>query len=261
MKRTIQSATFSIAMAAIMLTGCIEDVVDTNPPVISVTAPEGDTTTVIIGQTVDFVLDLTSGNKLASFQALSNNAGVELSNSNKTFSNTNVETLTVTATVGASVTAGTVVEISFVLADAYKQSTKKKYILAKAATTPLSEAKSFEWKRVGGAAGTGLETFGLSWTDNTTNNAVIRKGATKFVELTPAQWTSITNKEALKTAIDAATNIDKWEKVSATDASKTYDLALGTIKDNKYFLIHVTKSTVTVTDVGSTISITGHYKD
>jgi hypothetical protein len=258
MKRSIRKFALLTAIALGFFASCIEDVVDANPPVITVNSPTSDTISVVVGESTDFTLELTSGNDLVSFQALCSDANVELSNSNKTFTGTNVETVTVTASLSSTIAAGTVIEISFVLADAYKQTSKKKYILA---TGNLSAAKNFEWKRVGGNTATGLEDFGLTWTSNTTTNAVIKKGASKFVELLPAQWNSINTMQALKTAIDAATDMNQWEKVSATDASKTYDLTLGTIKGGKYYLIHVTNSTVTVATEGSTITIKGQYKE
>ncbi len=128
-------------------------------------------------------------------------------------------------------------------------------------TTPLSAEKDFTWQRVGSAAGTGLSQFGLSWTSNTATAAVIKKDADKFVELQSSQWTSITTFEALKAAVDAATDMTQWTGVSATQASKTYDVVLGTKKGDAYFLIHVTNSTVTTNTSGTTITITGKYKE
>src|SRR5690554_123632 len=40
-------------------------------------------------------------------------------------------------------------------------------------TTPLSSATSFEWKRVGGNPGVGLDMFGLKWTENSGGNAIV----------------------------------------------------------------------------------------
>jgi len=134
-------------------------------------------------------------------------------------------------------------------------------ITVELATTALSAEKDFTWQRVGSAAGTGLSQFGLSWTSNTATAAVIKKDADKFVELSSGQWTSITTVEALKAAIDAAADMTQWTGVSATQASKTYDVVLGTKKGDAYFLIHVTNSTVTTSASGTTITITGKYKN
>lgn len=261
MKNSLKMLSMTVAIATGLFTSCIDDVIDTNPPVISITSPTTDTVEVVIGESVDFVLDLSSGNNLYSFQALTSADGVELTNANQSFTNITEETVTVTATLTETVAAGTVVEINFILSDNQKQASAKKYILAKANTTPLSEAKDFEWKRVGGTAATGLDQFGLTWTSNTGTSAVIKKGADKFVELNPENWTNFTTLEDIVAAIDAATDMDRWEKVSS-EASKSYDLTLGTIKDGKYFLIHVENGKVTTdATVGTTIVITGKYKD
>jgi hypothetical protein len=262
MKKALTGLFLMVMVTVGFFTSCTPDVLDSNPPTISITSPTADTTKVFIGDSVTFSISLSSENGLASFKALSSVSGVEITNGNLTFSGTSSEKVSVTATLSNAVTAGTVIEISFVVEDSKKSASEKKVLVAKAKETPLSEAKNFEWKRVGGTTATGLETFGLTWTSNSTElNAVIKKGATKFVELEPATWTTIANLEALKTAIDGATDIDKWEKVSASSASKTYDLTLGTIKDSHYFLIHVTNSTVSVADAGTTVTINGQYKE
>jgi len=265
MKKTFNSLFLLVAVTLGFFTSCTEDIIDPaekNPPTITINTPATDTTTVYIGDSVVFSIKVTSENGLTKLKTMSSVAGVDIAEGEVTFSSTSFENVDVTAKITDAVADGTVIEISFVVEDAEKSATAKKVIVAKAKATPLSEAKSFEWKRVGGAAGAGLDVFGLTWTSNSSDlNAVIKKGATKFVELEPAAWSTITNLEALKTAIDAATDIERWEKVSASVASKTYDLTLGTIKDSKYYLIHVTNSSVSVADVGTTVTIGGQYKD
>ncbi len=51
-------------------------------------------------------------------------------------------------------------------------------ITVETATTPLEAAADFTWQRVGGAAATGLDMFGLKWTSNgKAVNAQIKKDA------------------------------------------------------------------------------------
>jgi hypothetical protein len=83
--------------------------------------------------------------------------------------------------------------------------------------------------------------------------------ATKFVQLTPAQWASITTKEDLAAAVDAGTDIVEYSGVSA-EATGTYDDVLATKYNDEYFIIHVTNATVVVGGSGTTITITGKYK-
>ncbi len=261
MKRTFKTLTIVCALALGFFTSCDPlATTEDDQPVITISAPEADTTSVAIGDTLDFTLEISSASGLASLQTTAG-LGIDVIEGAKTFNASLSESVIVSVVVSESATVGDVLEVNFTVANSSKQTSAKKLIKVLAKETLLSVAKDFEWKRVGGAAATGLETFGLTWTSNTATNAVIKKGADKFVELDPAQWTSLTNLEGLKTAIDAATDMEKWEKVSSTSASKTYDFTLGTIKAGVYYLIHVSGSTVTVEAAGSTIVISGQYKE
>jgi hypothetical protein len=133
-------------------------------------------------------------------------------------------------------------------------------VSAKGATTPLSSAQDFTWQRVGGANGTGLAEFGLSWTSNTSSVAIIKKDADKFVELDASDWTGLTTVEGLIAAIDAAVDQADFRGISVT-ASNSYDVVLGTKKGSDYFLIHITNATVTSDASGTTVTITGDYKE
>ena len=128
-------------------------------------------------------------------------------------------------------------------------------------THPLDAASSFTWERVGGNAATGLDTYGLKWTSNAkaTHAQVKKDNATKLVILTSAQWTSIETKEDLAAAVEAGSDVDVYDNVS-TDASATYDDVIATKVGSEYFIIHVTKATVTSDNSGTTVTITGESK-
>ena len=261
MKRTFKTLAIVCASALGFFTSCDEVLTtEDDQPVISISAPVADTTSVAIGDTLEFSMELSSASGLASLQTTAG-LGIDVIEGAKTFNASLTETVTVSVVVNETATVGEVLEVNFTVANSSKQTSAKKLVKVLAKETLLSVAKDFTWKRVGGAAATGLETFGLTWTSNTATNAVIKKGADKFVELDPAQWTSLTNLEGLKLAVDAATDMEKWEKVSSSSASKTYDFTLGTIKAGVYYLIHVTNSTVTVETAGTTIVIGGQYKE
>jgi hypothetical protein len=260
-EKIMKKRVFIFAFAAIGFAGyfssCIEDYSTDANPTIEVVSPTSDTIVVAIGDSVAITIDLSSENTLASFQALSSSPDVEISNGSKSFTATSDETVTVMVKVKGSATPNSTTTLTFTVVDQGKQTSVQRVILAEG----LSAAKDFTWQRIGNASATGLDAFGLSWTQNTSTNAVIKKGATKFVELAAGSWATIQSANALKSAIDAATDMDKWEKVSATDASKTYDLTLGTIKDNTYYLIHITHSTVTLELTGAAnITIKGQFK-
>ncbi len=134
-------------------------------------------------------------------------------------------------------------------------------VTVKEATTGLSAPADFEWMRVAGAPGTGLEMFGLKWTSNAKAvHAQIKKdGATKFVKLASDACATITTAEGLMAAIDAAEDMEVYAGVSA-EANGDYDDVLATVKDGVYYMISVKKGTVETSAAGTTIKITGKYK-
>lgn len=256
MKKTIKTLAILAVITTGFLTSCIEDTI-TNPPVIDLTSVS-DTTEVAIGDSLVLTFDISSDEGLTSLLTTSG-IGLEIINGDQTFASTLSETVSVTIKVTTDATVGEVIAVNFTVANDSEQATGKAYIKVLAKETLLSEAKDFEWERIGGAAATGLESFGLTWTSNSATNAIIKKGADKFVELAVADWTTITNLEALKAAIDAAADMEKWEKISS-QATKTYDLTLGTIKGGTYYLIHITNGTVSTATAGTTIVVNGQYK-
>jgi len=127
--------------------------------------------------------------------------------------------------------------------------------------SPLTTA-SFTWERSGTSAGTGVSDYGLSWTSNTASNATITAASgTKLVNLTTANWTGITTKEDLAAAIDGAASISQYTNVSVT-SNQLYTDVLGVkTAGGVYYMINVTKSTVTSDAIkGTTITVTGQTK-
>lgn len=129
--------------------------------------------------------------------------------------------------------------------------------------TELGAATAFMFKRAGTTVSGDLSTFGLEWKSNTRAaiNANITKGAaTKMVKLADNAWTTITTKEALKTAVDAAADMATFNEISA-DATKAYSINLGVINGGVYYILNITNGKVTTGQpAGTTIEITGNYK-
>ena len=128
-------------------------------------------------------------------------------------------------------------------------------------STNLTES-TFTWKRIGSADATGLSTFGLQWTSNNEKTVwcVIKPlDGAKLVELTAAQYTSITNYTDLQTAVDNGTALTEYKKIS-TEATSTYNNVIATKYNGKYYLINITKATIETATAGTTITITGNYK-
>jgi len=243
-----------------VFTSCVDDPISEEAPIITVSSPAADSVEIFIGDSIDFTIALSAENGLTKFKAMASGIGIELTNSELTFDGTNNESVTVNVKVTESASEGNV-DLTFVVEDGHKTSNTTKTLVISKKETPLSDAAGFEWERVAGADATGLEKFGLTWTDNTSASAVIKKGADKFVELSEDAWTSITSVEALTAAVDAAEDMERWEKISV-QASASYDLTLGTKVGDSYFLIHITNATVSADQtIGTTITIVGEYKE
>ena len=126
----------------------------------------------------------------------------------------------------------------------------------------LSDPTPFTWTRVGGNPATGLEQFGLEWTQNSTGGFAIvaLDGATEMVELQSSDWTTIQTQDELGVAILNGPSITQYDNVS-TDQGDTYDDVLGVSHDGVDYLLHITGSTVTVGGAGTTITISGESKN
>jgi len=128
----------------------------------------------------------------------------------------------------------------------------------------LSAASAFEWKRIGGANGTGLAQFGLLWTDNTSSIAIIKSNAaTKLYVLDIEDWNSIQTVGQLVAAIAATEEVIDYRDISVSSPSKTYDNAvLAVNKDGlgEYHIIKINSSTVATGGVGTTVTVIGESK-
>jgi len=258
MKMTKLFFALSLATAAVF-TSCNPDEVE---PTLQFLA-DGDKyatgdVTVFVGETVTYSWTATGDSKLASFTVRHENLDLTVEDGNVFVIDGKTATGTLTRTFDK------VGEYKFLFQVTDKddltasQTVTVTVVDPTPVTNPLEAEMPVEWKRIGGAAGTGLETYGLTWTSNTTTAAIIKNGADRFVKLTTAEWTSITTKEALKTAVDAATNMTQSEDISATK-TQTYNLVYGTKKGDMYYMINITNGTVT-TGTSTTITITGKSK-
>lgn len=130
------------------------------------------------------------------------------------------------------------------------------------ATTPLSADQSFTWQRVGGAAGTGLSQFGLAWTANSSQSAIVKTdAATRFVQLDAGDYQAITTEQELSAAIAAATEITDYRGVSATQSQSNINDVLAVSHNGENYILLVQSSTVTSGTQGTTIKIDGNYKN
>ena len=123
------------------------------------------------------------------------------------------------------------------------------------------EEMPFEWRRDNGGNGTGLEEFGLKWEVNVKDRTVAKivplEGAVMTV-FDPEDWTNTTT-ELQKYALfsEISLGVAEFKEVSTT-ASADYDLVIGTIYDEEFFLIHITHCDVY--ERGWHFVITGDWK-
>lgn len=123
---------------------------------------------------------------------------------------------------------------------------------------------AFEWKREGSNPGEGLAEVGLKWTKNLPGKedfAVIEPVDGAVLYSVPAEkWDEITTEtelDALFSDGGAAEAIKDYRGVSAW-SSHTYNDVIATYYDGFYYLIHITKATVT--NKGTNIVIEGEWK-
>lgn len=126
-------------------------------------------------------------------------------------------------------------------------------------TTPLSSATVFTWQRVGGPASSSpdLALFGLTWSSQTVTNAII-SNATKLVELPSTEWTSLSTVEDLEAAVTAATGVTS---VNVPFPNSSINKVIATLKGGTYYLIYIQSSTSAAGAAGTTVTITGNYKN
>ncbi len=129
---------------------------------------------------------------------------------------------------------------------------------------PISEEADFEFQRIGGNIATGLDKFGLSWTQNNSNLKAIIKtiSTTKMIVLDASKFDSITTQEELKEEVDNADAIQEFTGVSVDQTMVNYDFVIATEVEGKYYLLNITSSTARVNSTsGVTATIYGVYKE
>ena len=152
---------------------------------------------------------------------------------------------------------------TFTVTDENGESVTKTFnVTVEAGTVQLGSAQSFTWEREGSNPGTGLSQFGLKWTSNTAQSAIIAEdAATKMVELSANDWTAITTQEGLDDAITNGTAITEYDGVSVQQGG-TYNDVLGVAHNGTNYLIQIQSATVNTSGgSGTKVTIMGEYKE
>lgn len=125
------------------------------------------------------------------------------------------------------------------------------------------EVKDFSWFRHGNNPGEGLAEYGLEWNSNAKEVfAVIKpvEGATLY-GFSPDTWNEVvTDADKLAAFTEGLhTTMEDFRGVSAWN-NKDYDFVIGTLYNNEYHLIHITRGDVDSSTAGTDITITGQSK-
>lgn len=158
-----------------------------------------------------------------------------------------------------------VVTFTFELSDGENSNTfevKFTYDAEATAGTPFDTEADLAIERQGGADATGLDMFGLAWTENSAGfMAIIKKdGADRFVELPAASWDNIVTKETLQIAVDNAQDMDEFSDISVSEEG-TYQIVLATLYNEEYYMIYITDTEIEVDEqVGTIVKINGSFK-
>ena len=123
----------------------------------------------------------------------------------------------------------------------------------------------FAWVRDSGRDGTGLDKFGLAWTQNQGSAApfyaiVKKEGTTKLVVLEADDWAAINTVGALKAAVDGATGVEDYRGIEVGKNIDNYDVVLAVNVGVEYYIIHITSSKTTGAPGSYAYTIAGDYK-
>lgn len=130
-------------------------------------------------------------------------------------------------------------------------------------TTPLGAATSFSMVRCG--SNNDPEMFGLKFdlvngSSPNFNAVLVTTTADKLVELTTAQWTSITTKEDLQAAVDGGTASTQFT-LALGAAGQVLDKVVATKVGSTYSLIHFDNSDQATCSGGTEWTLEGDYKE
>jgi len=132
------------------------------------------------------------------------------------------------------------------------------------------EVKDFSWLRQGTNPGEGLAEYGLEWKSNVKEaHAIIKpvEGATLYGFSADTWDEVVTDADKLNAFTEGLhTIMDDFRGVSAWNSHDDYDFVIGTLYNNEYHLIHITKGDVqSITNdqgqyIRTDITITGQSK-
>ena len=266
-----------IASSSVFVSCGEDDAVEPIPPVVVKNAPTisfkfgekvigatGATESVKIGDEVDVEINYTAAGEIKEIQL----AIGEDENTETITTFTTATTHKIVKTLKAEFDAKKNIVIATKITDKQSPAKDATFTFTISVEENELEEDDFEWRRIGGAAGTGLAAFGLAWTQNSSalEAIIVPLVSTELYRFDDASvYDKVTTKEGLVKLFDdnIGVKINDFRGVSASAASKTYDIVLGTkVKvgsEYEYYLLHITNSTVSTATSGTTIVVTGKY--
>lgn len=274
--KKLQLLTLGLLSASLVLTSCVDDEEDTLGPALTVTEissnADGGSITINQGDPLAFRWDARKGDSdLETFNILvtgtnsTNDIPMTFQGNEMPYdiSNADDENYIDTVVFAAAGTAVGQTNYTFRVTDRDDNTEEVTFdVIVESGSTALSSDQNFTWERVGSTNGTGLAQFGLSWTSNSAQSAIIAAdGTSKFVELPAGSYQNITSEEDLAAAIAAASNISEYTGVSAQQGMSNIDDVLATTFNGENFILLVQNSSVSSGTAGTTIEINGIYKN
>ncbi len=164
-------------------------------------------------------------------------------------------TFTLTETLAAADVEGAAKVIYEVVVNDKKEAQNNAVYTVNVLAPTFSEG-SFEWVREGSTR-TVLDQFGLQWTSNAkVVQAVIKPLDGAKLYILGENDYAATNLSDITLGEEAT----QYKSVSC-EADGTYNDVIATVYNGKTYLMNVTKGTVTTSDAGTKVTITGNYKE
>jgi hypothetical protein len=133
-----------------------------------------------------------------------------------------------------------------------------------AATETPMHTTAFRLERVGPGPVLDGEDFGITWKTIDSVLVVIRLSGSgveesRFARLEPTAFTGIDTHEKLAEVLDSAETRASLDLATAVDAAAGAVFAIG--QTNQNYLLQADHSTTSLSDVGTTVTLTGRYKN
>jgi hypothetical protein len=128
----------------------------------------------------------------------------------------------------------------------------------------LREERPFQLQRVGKGPVQGGERFGITWKTVDEITVVIRMATRddqpgRLARVDPLVYGEISSRDDLARALDRLELADTLEISTANDAANGAVVAV--VRQNEHYLLRTDHSTTSLSDLGTTVTLSGRYRD